>query len=94
MSKTWYKGGPTIREPKRGVGGASICHTRKTCGTPLYRVGGPIVHEPIYLRQFVALTQDVVMQFRNVVNISHWSKLSHLWEFIRIKLTLIGQVIL
>ena len=29
------------------------------------------------------------MQFRNVVNISHWSKLSHLWEFIRIIFTLI-----
>ena len=45
------------------MGGASICHTRKTCGTPLYRVGGPLVHEPIYLRRFVALTQDVVSWF-------------------------------
>jgi len=39
------------------------------------------------------LTQDIGMRFWSVVNISHWSKLSHLWEFIRIKLTLIGQVI-
>ena len=29
------------------------------------------------------------MRFWSVVNISHWSKLSHLWEFIRIIFTLI-----
>jgi len=51
-------GGPWVGGPKGGGGGATICHTRKTCGTPLYRVGGPLIHEPIYLRQFVALTQN------------------------------------
>jgi len=54
--------------------------------------GGPGVHEQgatywrttICSSEDVASTQDVVMQFRNVVNISQWPLWVLRWEIIRI----------
>jgi len=51
-SKTWYIGWAHSTLAKKGGGGFAMRGFWILFGTPLFRVGGPLVHEPTYSVSF------------------------------------------